>query len=71
MRMLFNNIIEDNTYGASAKLTWKHRKHNIVVGTDYDNGTSDITSNDKKRLRKFAVFANDTIILDKLSVTPG
>ncbi len=67
---VFKTWTKDNTYGASAKLTWRYKKHNIVVGSDYDNCTSDITSN-KKRLRKFAVFANDTIILDKLSVTPG
>jgi len=67
---VFKTWANDKTYGASAKLTWKYNKHNIVVGSDYDNGTTDITSN-KKRLRKFAVFANDTIILDKFSVTPG
>ena len=67
---IFKTWTKDNTYGASAKLTWRYKKHNIVVGSDYDNGTSDIISN-KKRLRKFAVFANDTIILDKFSVTPG
>jgi vitamin B12 transporter len=62
--------VEDKTYGASIKLAWKYEKHNIVIGSDYDNGTSDITSNEK-RLRKFAVFANDTIILDRFSVIPG
>jgi len=67
---VFKTLIEDKTYGASAKLTWKYEKHNITFGSDYDNGTSDITSNEK-RLRKFAVFANDTILLNKFSITPG
>jgi vitamin B12 transporter len=67
---VFKISTEDNTYGANAKLTWKYEKHNIVVGSDYDNGTTHIIS-DKKRLIKFAVFANDTIILNKFSVTPG
>jgi vitamin B12 transporter len=67
---VFKNWTKDKTYGASAKLTWKNKNHHVVVGSDYDNGTSDINSN-KKRLRKFAVFANDTIIFDKFSVTPG
>jgi vitamin B12 transporter len=67
---VFKTWTEDKTYGASAKLTWKYDKHNIVIGSDYDNGTSDITSNEK-RLRKFAVFANDTILLNKFSITPG
>lgn len=67
---VFKNWTKDKTYGASAKLAWKNKNHHVVVGSDYDNGTTDINSN-KKRLRKFAVFANDTIILDKFSVTPG
>jgi vitamin B12 transporter len=67
---VFKISTEDYSYGATAKLTWKYKKHNIVFGSDYDNGTSDIISNEK-RLRKFAVFANDTLLLNKFSITPG
>ena len=67
---IFKTRVFDDTYGASIKLTYKYMKHNIVVGSDYDNDTAEYTSNEK-RLRKFAVFANDTIILDRFSVIPG
>jgi vitamin B12 transporter len=67
---IFKIRVYDDTYGASIKLTYKYKKHNIVVGSDYDNDTAEYTSNEK-RLRKFAVFANDTIILDRFSVIPG
>jgi vitamin B12 transporter len=69
---LLNNICEDNKYGVSAKLSWKHGSHNIVAGTDYEYGTLEANlSDDKKRIRKLAIFANDTIILNKLSIIAG
>jgi vitamin B12 transporter len=67
---VFRSIIDEHSYGASAKLTWNYQKHTIVLGSDYDNGTTDLNSNEK-RLRKFAFFANDTITLNKFTVTPG
>jgi vitamin B12 transporter len=69
---LNHSVYEDNTYGVSAKLTWKHGAHTIVAGTDYEDGTSEaILRDDEKRIRKWSIFANDTIILDKLSIIPG
>ena len=63
----------DSRYGASAKLTWRLGSHNMVFGSDYDDGDlkSNIISNGSHRLKKWAVYANDTIILDRLSITPG
>jgi hypothetical protein len=29
---------DENLFGASAKLSWRHAAHNIVVGADYDDG---------------------------------
>lgn len=64
---------DDRKYGASAKLTWKHEKHNVVIGTDYDEGASrsNVFIPDKLEIRKWAVFFNDTIALNKFSITPG
>jgi vitamin B12 transporter len=64
---------DDRKYGASAKLTWKYKKHNIVAGSDYDDGTlrSNGIANGKQGLQKWAIYTNDTIIWDKLSITPG
>src|SRR4030042_1708809 len=69
---LFNNIYEDNKYGVSAKLTWKRGAHNISAGTDYEYGTTEANMIDEeKSIRKRAVFANDTIILNKFTITAG
>jgi vitamin B12 transporter len=69
---LNHSVYEDNTYGVSAKLTWKDGAHTIVTETDYEDGTSEaILRDDEKRIRKWSIFANDTIILDKLSIIPG
>ncbi|MBI5639574.1 MAG: TonB-dependent receptor [Nitrospirae bacterium] len=70
---LFNSSNTDEKSGASAKITWKHGIHSMVAGTDYDKGTwkNNTTSTGEATLRKWAIFANDTLILDKLSVTPG
>ncbi len=53
-------------------MTWKHGAHNIVAGTDYEYGTTEAKLSDEKiKLREWAIFANDTIILNKLSITAG
>ncbi len=67
-----NFFDKDDTYGGSAKMTWKHDVHNIVAGFDYDNqrlASSAVGS--IIRFSKWAAFANDTIALGKFSVTPG
>lgn len=63
----------DSRYGASAKLTGRLGSHNMVFGTDYDEGKleSALIIGGSHRLKKWAVYANDTIILDRLSITPG
>jgi len=65
--------VKEDRYGAAARLTWNHGPHNLVIGSDYDDGTmkSDIIVNDKQSLRKWAFYANDTISLGKFSITPG
>lgn len=70
---LYKFNYNDRKYGASAKLAWKHERHNIVIGTDYDDGTlkSNSIADGEQGLRIWAIFANDTIIWDKLSITPG
>jgi len=63
---------DDKTNGGSAKLTRRHGKHTLVIGSDYDNGELESnTISGKQRLEKWAVFVNDTLIFDKWSFTPG
>lgn len=77
---LSNNSYEQPNLGASAKLTWRTGVHSVTIGTDYDNGTIDADLRENNgtvrtvadgRLERWAVFANDTIVWDNWSVTPG
>ena len=64
---------DDKEYGSSAKLTWKSSVHTVVLGTDTDAKTlvSNKISGNEQALRKWAVFVNDTVSMNKLSITPG
>ncbi|MDP3110951.1 MAG: TonB-dependent receptor [Thermodesulfovibrionales bacterium] len=67
---------KDNDYGFSAKITSNPEGHALVAGVDYDKGvvhTYDpiIDLNRNSKIRKRAVYVNDTIALGKFSVTPG
>lgn len=59
--------------GSSAKLTWKSRFQTVVIGGDFDEQTLKDTAiaSGAHTLRKWAVFANDTILFGKASLTPG
>jgi vitamin B12 transporter len=68
-----NDKIIDKGYGSSAKLTWKNDSHMIVFGADADAKklkSLNVTGGEQE-LRKWAVYANDTISLNRLSITPG
>jgi vitamin B12 transporter len=70
---LSNDRYQDKTYGAAAKLAWKYRRHNIVVGTDFDSArlTSNTITEGYQSIKKQALYINDTVTWDRLSVTPG
>lgn len=65
--------VEDRNYGASVKLLWTQKLHELVFGSDFDSGQMESLSikDGKQRLEKWAVFLNDTIDLGKISLTPG
>ena len=64
---------DDKKYGGSIKLDWMQERHAVVFGADYDfNRTeSAIYAAGKIDEKIMAVYANDTISLGKLSITPG
>lgn len=64
---------ENRKSGASVKLLWDQPNNKVVIGADYDNLalTSASYTNGSQAENKWAIFANDTITLGKLSVTPG
>jgi vitamin B12 transporter len=64
----------DETYGASAKFVYEPQSQTVVVGADYDSGTWDYSTMDDEgehSIEKWAVYANDTVVLGRVSVTPG
>ncbi|MCF8037345.1 MAG: TonB-dependent receptor, partial [Desulfobacteraceae bacterium] len=77
---------EEATTGGRAKLIWEKGIHTVVTGMDFNRGDLDQTINSGQFLqaqgapayfhtrpdvRKTGVFVNDTIVLERLSVTPG
>ncbi len=67
------DIAEDTGYGSSAKLTWKDSSQTLVLGSDYDEKfmTSTTVLNGEQGIKKWAVYANDTISLNDITITPG
>lgn len=63
----------DKGYGSSAKFTWKSAIQTMVLGADYDDKTleSKDIAGESKGLTKWALYGNDTLIFNKLSITPG
>jgi vitamin B12 transporter len=64
---------DEKNNGASAKLTWRHGKHSLILGADFDSGElkSDAITGGKQDLEKWAVYANDTIVVNRFTFTPG
>ncbi len=78
----FHGRYDDQTTGCSAKMAWTSHYHTAVLGFDFDHGElgkteelsrtkfSQIQKTDPD-IKKWAIYANDTIIIKKLSITPG
>lgn len=70
------NTYIDTNYGGSAKLTWRGSASTLNLGVDYDNGeleTRTASTGEKRNLDlgKWAFFVNDTLVVEKLSISPG
>ncbi len=70
---LGENKFIDKGYGSSAKFTWKSSAQTVVLGADYDDKTleSKNIAGESKGLTKWAIYGNDTLLFNKLSITPG
>jgi vitamin B12 transporter len=80
-------ISEGNETGGSIKFSWGNKMHNVVIGADYDNrkpdsysvetnyslisSSPDAIATIDKTLENWAIYTNDTIIIDRFSLTPG
>ena len=69
---ILDNITDEETTGGTAKLIWRHGPHTAVLGVDASHGRDDQTlSVSRSEIDKWAVFANDTIVMGGFSITPG
>ncbi len=76
--LLSDYVYDEETTGGSGKFIWRDDIHTAVAGVDISDGNLDQTINAGQNssfsgpgIEKWAVFANDTITIGKLSITPG
>jgi vitamin B12 transporter len=67
------NTADEKSNGASARFTWRRGVHTLVMGGEFDDGElkANIFKDGKQKIEKWAFFANDTIVINKFSFTPG
>ncbi|MFH0727360.1 MAG: TonB-dependent receptor [Pseudomonadota bacterium] len=78
--------LDEKTAGGGTKLIWKNEVQTAVLGVDFEHGELDqsIAAGEwlqsvgapahiqtDPRMDRYAVFLNDTISLDRISITPG
>ena len=84
--LYLDTIYDEETTGGSGRLVWTHGVHTAVLGVDVDRGKLDQTINAGSVLQSmgvpatsathpdidlWAIYANDTIVIGRWSVTPG
>ena len=84
--LYLDTTFDEETTGGSGKLVWTHGAHTAVLGMDIDHGRLDQMINAGPLLQSWgvpeistthpdidlwAVYFNDTIVIDRWSVTPG
>jgi vitamin B12 transporter len=84
--LYLDTIYDEETTGGSGKLVWTHGMHTAVLGVDIDHGKLDqtlhagpllqsmglpATSTTHPDIDQWALYVNDTIVIDRWSVTPG
>ncbi len=68
-----SRLFGDSQHGGDLRFNWRRGMHTVVVGAEFNDGelkSSNITSG-RQELDTWAVFANDTIVVDRFSFTPG
>lgn len=84
--LYLDTTYDEETTGANGKLVWTHEAHTAVLGLDVDRGKLDqtlnagsllqsmglpATSSTHPEIDRWAIYANDTIVVDRWSITPG
>jgi len=83
---LYDNMPDEKSMGASAKLVWNKGIHSVVVGIDVERETLDQTFYYGQLMQffgypatyvstssrdKYAAYVNDTLVINGWSITPG
>ncbi|MBI5556150.1 MAG: TonB-dependent receptor [Deltaproteobacteria bacterium] len=77
---LESRLLDNGLYGGSSSLTWEQGNHTLLLGMDLSRGENDSSyffataapvEWGTETRKEWAVYLNDTLRLDKLSVTPG
>lgn len=71
--------LDDRSFGVTSKLVWRTGDHSISVGAEFDRGDFELDqeisgrgrSSVRSHIAKSALFANDTIVVGSLTITPG
>ena len=84
--LYLDTAFDEETTGGSTKLVWTHEAHTAVLGLDAGHGKLDqalhagpvlqsmglpATSATHPDIDQWALYANDTIVIDRWSITPG
>jgi len=77
--LLEHDTYDEETTGGDAKFTWVHGIHTAVLGGEFDRGELDqsiripsyLTLLTHPDIERWALYANDTIVINRWSITPG
>ncbi|MBI5015512.1 MAG: TonB-dependent receptor [Deltaproteobacteria bacterium] len=72
--VLLDQTFVDRSLGGTGKVVWSTGRHTLVVGTDLSHGEQEQNVVDRPSnpsVDRWAVFANDTLSLGDVTVTPG
>ncbi len=77
--LLTNLSFDEKSTRGSCKLVWNKNKHTAVIGMDSDFGELNQVAvfedmpefNSNQKIKKWAIYTNDTIVIDRLSIIPG
>jgi vitamin B12 transporter len=84
--LYLDTIYDEGKTGGSGKLVWAHGMHTAVLGMDIEKGSLDQslragsvlqskglpeTTVTHPNIEKWALYANDTMVIDRWTVTPG
>ncbi|HPD61119.1 MAG TPA: TonB-dependent receptor [Thermodesulfobacteriota bacterium] len=77
--LLEHDIYDEETTGGDAKFTWTHGIHTAVLGGEFDHGQLDqtikmpsyLTVKTHPGIDRWALYGNDTIVINRWSITPG